>query len=115
MMDPALLVGAGGALGSLARFAVSRMRQVNSIPAGTLTVNVTGSLFISMLAFSSPPESISLFLCTGVLGGYTTFSTFSFETFRMLEDKEYMHATLNIVLNVAGGLAAVYAGYLLVR
>jgi len=110
-MEALILVGAGGAAGSLLRYWLSKVQPLRGLPAGTLAVNVTGSFAISLLAFSGVTGSAYDLLCTGVLGGFTTFSTFGFETFRMLEDKDYTTATANILLNVLGGLLAVYAGY----
>lgn len=87
------------------------MRPIQGLPAGTLTVNVAGSFALSALAFMNVGNSAYAFLCTGLLGGFTTFSTFGFETFRMLEDKDYYTALANITLNVGGGLLGVYLGY----
>ena len=78
---------------------------------GTLTVNVVGSFALSVIAFMNPGNEAYAFLGTGVLGGFTTFSTFGFETFRMLEDKDYDTALANVALNLVGGLLAIYAGY----
>jgi CrcB protein len=110
-MEALMLVGIGGAVGSLLRYSVSKMQPFHGIPAGTLTVNVLGSFAISILVFSGVTGSAYYLLCTGVLGGFTTFSTFGFETFRMLEDKDYGAAAANVLLNVLGSLIAVYAGY----
>lgn len=112
-MEPLIIVGAGGAIGSMMRYWLSRIPPVRDIPAGTLAVNVIGSFAISLLAFDHISSQEYVFLCTGVLGGFTTFSTFSFETFRLLEDKEYYAAIANILLNVGGSLAGVFIGYML--
>ena len=113
-MEALILVGIGGAIGSLMRFWLSRLQPICDIPAGTLAVNVSGSLAISLLAFSNISSQEYAFFCTGILGGYTTFSTFGFETFRLLEDKLYPAAIANILLNVVGSLAGVFIGYLLI-
>ena len=87
-----------------------------SLPYGTLTVNVTGCLFLGLLAGLSEtrnllgPEARALLLI-GVLGGFTTFSTFSYETIQLLRDGESLAAFSNIGLQVCLGLAAVWVGY----
>ncbi len=110
-MEALILVGVGGAAGSLLRYWLSRMRPIQGMPAGTLTVNVLGSFALSVLTFSGIAGGAYDLLCTGLLGGFTTFSTFGFETFRLLEDRDYGTALANIVLNVVGSLLAVYVGY----
>ncbi len=112
-MEALILVGVGGAAGSLLRYWLSRMQPLRGIPAGTLTVNVLGSFVLSLLVFSGVTGSFYYLLCTGLLGGFTTFSTFGFETFRMLEDRDYATALANMTLNVLGSLLAVYAGYMI--
>ena len=108
---PLLLVGTGGAIGSLCRFWLSRIQPIRDIPAGTLIVNVTGSFLIAVLASLNVSADAWNLLSIGVLGGYTTFSTFGFETFRLLEDGDFRTAGANVLLNVAGGLLAAYAGF----
>lgn len=112
-MDPLVLVGLGGAIGSIFRFEVSKLQPVKGIPAGTALVNILGSFAFSLIVFGALSGEIQSFLGIGLLGGFTTFSTFSFETFRMLEDHDYHTMITNILINVAGSLAGVYAGYLL--
>lgn len=114
-MDALILVGIGGAAGSIMRYWLSRMQPLRGVPAGTLTVNVLGSFVLSLLVFSGVTGSAYYLLCTGLLGGFTTFSTFGFETFRMLEDKDYHTALANGALNVLGSLLAVYVGYILIQ
>ncbi|CAJ38011.1 fluoride efflux transporter FluC [Methanocella arvoryzae] len=110
-MDQLILVGAGGAIGSLLRFQISRMQAPRGIPPGTLFVNVTGSFLITLfIGLSVTGETYDL-LCTGLLGGYTTFSTFGFETFRLIESRDYKAAGANILYNVAGSLLAAYTGF----
>ncbi len=113
-MDPLILVGLGGAIGSIFRFELSKLQPVRGIPAGTALVNILGSFAFSLVVFGASDSNLSSFLGIGVLGGFTTFSTFSFETFRMLEDHDYHTMITNILINVAGSLAGVFAGYLLV-
>ena len=88
-METYLLVGIGGAAGALLRFSFSRLQPWRGIPAGTLLVNLIGSFAFSLLVFSREPEEIYYLVGIGALGGFTTFSTFSYESFRMLEDHDY--------------------------
>ncbi|NMB78194.1 MAG: chromosome condensation protein CrcB [Methanomicrobiales archaeon] len=114
-MEPVLLVGLGGALGSVLRFECSKLQPVRGIPAGTALVNILGSSACSLLIFLPAAGDLSLFLGIGLLGGFTTFSTFCFETFRMLEDRDYYTGITNILINIAGSLAGVGLGYLLIQ
>lgn len=113
-MEPALLVGIGGAVGSIVRFELSKLQPVRGIPAGTALVNIIGSFAFSLMVFAALPGDLYSFIGIGALGGFTTFSTFSFETFRMLEDHDYHTVITNTFINVAGSLAGVCGGYLLV-
>jgi CrcB protein len=116
-----LLVCAGGALGSGARYLVSTWaaRALGAeFPRGTLLVNATGS-FVLAFIFAVPGSRISpdlrLFLGAGVLGGYTTYSSFNTETLALLDQGSAGLAAANLVLTVAGCLAAGLAGLALGR
>jgi len=81
-----------------------------------MLVNIIGCLLIGFLnkAFTGVllvREEYRLALTVGMLGGFTTFSTFGWETFSLLNDKQYAHAAANVLLSVALGLAAVWLGY----
>lgn len=120
-----LLVGSGGALGSVARYLVSGWVQrafgpVQGFPLGTLVVNVTGSLLIGLLAGlvlfrHLPGAGARLFLVVGLLGGYTTFSAFSLETVVLLRAGQVSAALLNVALQVGLGLAATAVALLVWR
>jgi CrcB protein len=112
-MDPVLLVGAGGAVGSVLRYACSRIPPVRGLPAGTLFVNVLGSFLLSLLVFSRQPDDALYFFGIGGMGGFTTFSTFSYETFRMLEDQDSYTMLSNILTNVAGSILGVIAALMI--
>ncbi|GAB3615358.1 hypothetical protein GCM10027415_36980 [Humibacter ginsengisoli] len=115
----AALVAIGGGLGAVARFVLdgvlrTRLRWV--VPAGTLLINVSGSLLLGFLtglsAFHAAPDDWRIILGTGFLGGYTTFSTASFETARLLMERKGVASVVNslgmLVLSVlaaAAGLA----------
>ncbi|HAB54441.1 MAG: hypothetical protein A2315_01580 [Ignavibacteria bacterium RIFOXYB2_FULL_35_12] len=118
-----LLIGTGGFLGSVLRYWTS----VNAykifgeeFPYGTFVVNTLGCLLIGFIAeisenrFLVSPE-IRIFLMIGFLGGYTTFSTFGYETFVLLQDKDYLTAFLNILLSVVICLASVWIGTLIAK
>ena len=113
-MEPVILVGIGGAVGSMLRFEVSKITPYRGIPLGTLAVNVLGSFAFSLIVFSHGSDDILYLFGIGGLGGFTTFSTFSYETFRMLENHDYNAMGTNILLSVAGSLLGVYLGYRLI-
>lgn len=108
----------GGALGAVSRFIVGTLvLKIYSavFPLGTFLINVTGSFLIGilmMLFINRPGISANwrLFLVTGILGGYTTFSTFEWETFTALRDGAGAVALLNVMLSVGLGLGGVWIG-----
>ncbi|MCK9579436.1 MAG: CrcB family protein [Methanoregula sp.] len=106
-MEPWLLVGIGGAIGSLLRYECSKIQPVRGLPAGTFIVNIAGSFLFGLLVFSRSP--LDLIYCAGIggMGGFTTFSTFSYETFRMLEDQDYYAMLANILINGTGSILGV--------
>ena len=115
-----LLVGMGGFLGSILRYVIGglvhRVFTSGAFPYGTLTVNVVGCLVIGFLAGLADsrqmigPE-LRLFLFIGVLGGFTTFSTFGYETLAMLRDVELIKGALSVFLHLFLGLSSVWIGY----
>lgn len=117
---PWLAVAAGGAAGSLARYAVGLVlaagrSAVPAFPLATLAVNTLGGLGIGIvagLAAARPgfPEAWRLALATGFMGGFTTFSAFSLETLRLLERGLPALAAANVLANLALSLAACAAG-----
>jgi CrcB protein len=117
MLYQFLIVAAGGAIGSVLRYSVALMPFSKVFPAGTLLINITGSLIIGVLAamlFKNAIDSnLWKFLAVGICGGFTTFSAFSLEAFNMLQQQLYTNFLLYIVASVAGGLIAVSAGFLL--
>lgn len=116
---PFLIVGAGGALGSMARYGVALAAQHRfglRFPWGTVFVNITGSFLIAVvvavLAERSFPNAPlwRLALVSGFLGGYTTFSSFVWESERLLSAGEWLLAAVNLVGSVAAGLLAFRLG-----
>jgi len=113
-MEPVILVGIGGATGSILRFELSKIQARRGIPLGTLLVNVIGSFAFSLVVFSHAPDDHMYLVGIGGLGGFTTFSTFSYETFRLMENHDYYSMGVNILLNGAGSIIGVYIGYLMI-
>jgi CrcB protein len=119
-----LIVGAGGFIGSGLRFVmtvyIQRMFPNSPFPYGTATVNIIGCLLIGYLgAIILTREIIDpafrLFLVVGVLGGFTTFSAFSFENLMFIQDSRFMLALSNVVLQVVAGFVAAWVGFQLAR
>ena len=110
-------VGLGGLIGANARFAVGRLaaeRLGAAFPYGTFLVNATGSLAIgvllTLLAARTTDPAGRLLLVTGVLGGYTTFSAFTFETVALARDGHWGRAALYVVASNLVGLVACWGG-----
>ena len=121
-MVKVMCIAAGGAVGAVARYAVSGavVRMVGGGTAwGTLCVNLVGSFLIGVLAatfeHANIPANMKILLMTGLLGAFTTFSTFSLETVGMLDDGRWTHAAANVGGSCAMGVAMVVAGMVLVR
>ncbi|MEB2346855.1 MAG: fluoride efflux transporter CrcB [Deltaproteobacteria bacterium] len=118
-----LWVFLGGGIGSVLRYLVGGWVQGaagTAFPWGTFVVNASGCFAIGVLATwlterSAPAPELGTFLLVGVLGGYTTFSSFGIETFRLLEAAAWLHAAGNALGSMAAGLAGVTAGVLLAR
>lgn len=122
-MNHLLLVALGGALGSAARFKLGELILLSypgwKFPVGTLIVNVVGCLIIGILAGLSERHGIistevKLFLFTGILGGFTTFSAFGLETFNLLKRGEVLVAGSYIGFSIIIGILAVYLGFTIV-
>ena len=113
-MEHLILVGIGGAIGSLLRFELSRLPPVREIPLGTAVVNILGSFIFSLVFFSRSPGDMYYLIDVGILGGFTTFSTFSFETFRMLEEQNYRSMIANLLIHLVGSLSGVVLAYIFI-
>jgi CrcB protein len=118
-----LLVMLGAALGGLARYVIGAavmQRFTGRFPLGTLVVNVTGCFLIGMLLpllteRGEPRPNLRLLLVVGVLGGYTTFSSFAWESFQAIDEGSRWIGFANVALSVILGYIAVWCGALLVR
>ncbi len=112
------VIAIGGAIGTLLRYFMGGLDYRFSsgvFPISTLVVNVTGSLAIGFLwsvvdRFNFSPN-IRMFVFIGILGGYTTFSTFSLETFNLMRDGEYQIALMNMFFSVILSIGAVFLGF----
>ena len=123
-MDKVLLVGIGGALGSILRYGagglLGRLKAGWTFPLETLIINVVGCVAIGLLAGLSESRGMftgatRAFLFIGLLGGFTTFSTFGYETFQLMRDGQWFSATLSTSLQIGLGIGGVWAGYALTR
>lgn len=112
-----LLIGLGGFFGAVLRYLISGWIQNGflSFPLGTLGVNFIGSFFLSLVMYLSEykglfNEETRIFLTIGLLGAFTTMSTFSYESFRLLEQKETLLLSLNVLGTIILTFLAVYLG-----
>jgi fluoride exporter len=128
-MPPQVTVGkivavmAGAALGGAARYLAATMvaeRLVSRFPWGTFLINITGCFLIGLISTVlmervSQPAAWSLFLVTGILGGYTTFSAFGWETLQLTRQSEYLLALAYSLGSVVCGYVAVWFGVVIAR
>lgn len=112
-----MVIGIGGFIGALLRFLISGWIQnsVVTFPLGTLGVNFIGSFFVSLVLYLSEyrgffSQEMRIFLTIGVLGSFTTMSTFSFESFKLLEQGEIGALSLNVAGTLVLTFLAVYLG-----
>lgn len=123
-MEKVLLVGAGGFLGSVLRYLaggfVYRWRGSSAFPLETLLINGAGCLAIGMVAELAESRGVfsgatRAFLMIGVLGGFTTFSAFGYETFELLRDGQIGAAAVSVGAQVVLGISAVWLGHVAIR
>ena len=116
-------IAVGSAIGGVSRYLVGGLVQrltAGTFPAGTLLINITGSFLLGAIVrygIDTPtitPE-IRAFLTVGLCGGYTTSSTFSYETVALLEDGEWSRAALYVALSVGLSLVATFLGFVAAR
>jgi CrcB protein len=108
------LVFLGAMVGAPLRYLTDRAVQTRHdslFPWGTFTVNLTGCLILGALTGAAVPAGLFALLGTGFCGALTTYSTFSYETLRLLEQKAYFYATANVTVSVIAGLGAALLGY----
>ncbi|MBS0422226.1 MAG: fluoride efflux transporter CrcB [Proteobacteria bacterium] len=122
-MNMILLVALGGAVGSIARYLMASSIQTATgweFPIGTVLVNILGCflmgiLYVLIVARHDPRHDLRALLMVGVMGGFTTFSSFSLETVTLAMNGNYMSATLNVVISVAACLTGTVLGVALAR
>lgn len=121
-MKPFLLIGMGGFVGALLRFYVAgwiqSLFESFGFPFGTMGVNLLGCLILGFLGGLSEhlgiiPQEVRLLVMVGLLGSFTTFSTFGYETLCLLRDGTVFYAILNVAVQVVLGLLAAWAGFVL--
>ncbi len=115
MLKTITLVGIGGGIGSILRYLASTGIQnkfLSTFPYGTMFVNISGCFLIGVIYALATRNNISpewrFFLATGICGGYSTFSTFSYESLTLLRDGELFYATAYIAASVILGLLATF-------
>jgi CrcB protein len=115
-----LLIGAGGFVGAISRYTIGGMVQRGAegslFPYGTLTVNLAGCVAIGLVAGLAENRGVfspdaRAFLMIGMLGGFTTFSTFGYETYELIRTGQATMATANVFLQVVVGVAGVWIGH----
>ena len=123
-MQAILLVGAGGALGAVARYGTGALFArlgLHGFPWATMTANVTGSFVMGLLigwlalALTDSQNELRLFLAVGVLGGFTTFSSFSLDAITLFERGEWLPAAGYVLFSVVLSLAGLMAGLAITR
>ena len=118
-----LLIGLAGFVGTLGRYWLSGIvarRYGETFPLGTLTVNLLGCFVVGLLFYLMQErflvnQNVRTVVLIGVLGGFTTFSSFGLQTFTLLQDNEIALAVLNVVASNVLGLLLVWAGYSLAK
>jgi fluoride exporter len=116
-----LIIGLGGFVGAILRYWISGWIQSGllTFPLGTFGVNFIGSLLLALVMYASEyrglfGEEVRIFLTIGVLGSFTTMSTFSFESMKLLEQSQHMMFGLNLIGTVSLCLLAIYLGKLMI-
>jgi CrcB protein len=112
-----LLVGIGGFIGAILRYVLGGWIQNSFVnfPVGTLVINTTGSFFLGLIMYLSEyqgffDEETRIFLTIGILGAFTTLSTFGYESFRLLDGSKLTLMAINVVSTVLFSILAVYLG-----
>jgi CrcB protein len=118
-----LAVAVGGAIGSVLRYTITywvQWHHLTAFPVATLVINVSGSLLLGFLlsfwvASTAPSGELRVMLTIGFCGGFTTFSTFGYDTARLMQSGDYGNAALNALLSVGLSIGAVFAGFAIAR
>ena len=108
-----VLVGIGGAFGSLVRYTLGRFiaeKTKTNFPFGAFIINITGALLLGIVSSSGASSSLQLLLADGFLGAYTTFSTLMCEGFNLFKDRNSLNAVVYIVSSLVLGLVGFIVG-----
>ncbi len=122
-MEKILAIGLGGAIGAISRYLISGWiytKWEGMFPLGTFLVNVFGSFLLGFLIIFFDDRltinpTIKMMITIGILGSFTTFSTFSVETLKLIELSLWRDAALNLILSVFFGLTSAYLGVILAK
>ena len=119
MLKQFILVGLGGALGSMLRFWAGNAFKRSDFPYATLLINITGCFLIGLVwsyfaKHELQDQAWKSFLAAGLCGGFTTFSAFSLENLQLIQEGRWPVAVMYAMTSVVGGLIAVWAGYRLI-
>jgi CrcB protein len=109
-----VLIVLGAMVGAPARYVTDRFvqsRHESAFPWGTLTVNVAGSLLLGLLVGVQASPAVMTLLGSGFCGALSTYSTFSYETLRLLKQRVHFYALANVVASIVAGLGAAYLGF----
>jgi CrcB protein len=121
MVKNLLLVAAGGSIGAALRYWIYNLLKPQPFPYATLMINIAGSfvlgiiMALSLRENNNLPESFKLFLATGICGGFTTFSTFSYENIYLLQSGKHNLAFFYILASVVAGISAAWLGFKLIN
>lgn len=111
-----ILLAIGGALGSITRFKLGELigrKNTTRFPLGTFFINITGAFLLGIVSTLVSNKQILLLLADGFLGAYTTFSTFMYEGFNLIENRKLLNATIYIFSSLILGVLGYLLGYLL--
>ncbi|HUH25423.1 MAG TPA: CrcB family protein [Flavobacterium sp.] len=106
-----------GALGTICRYEIGKLITYQQFPAATLLINTLGSLLLGFLfvKYAANQQQLFVILGIGFCGGFTTFSTFSLDLFRMLQGQQFLNFAVYLVLSVLLGLIGIFVGYYLAK
>lgn len=113
-----ILIGVGGALGSISRFTLGKAiaeRTSTTFPLGTVIINFLGAFLLGIISQSNINHSIFIMLTEGYLGGFTTFSTFMYEGFNLFQENEKLNAFMYIGITLVLGIVGYVLGVVLSR